>query len=176
MSRLGERRGTPSGRRTELDRLCDAMHQPVSVRLDAPLQDRQRASRVLAQQGLAPGSDGHHARDHWQGDTVDLDRLGAAGDIFRRIRTQADGSDVDASTGLDSEPASAQSLVVGERISDGVVDRVEQQEHPIGLVDLATAPLRDQVSREPVMRRPQRRRRLFVELFGQPGTVDNVSQ
>jgi len=41
---------------------------------------------------------------------------------------------------------------------------------------LSPAPPRDQISRQPIVRRPQRRRRFFVELLGQPGAVDDVGE
>jgi hypothetical protein len=66
--------------------------------------------------------------------------------------------------------------VVFERVRRCVTHGIEQNEHPVGLIDLATTPLGNQIARHAVVRRPQGRRLSFFESFGQPRAIDDVGQ
>ena len=61
---------------------------------------------------------------------------------------------------------------VGQRVGGGV----EQQQHAVGLVDLAPAARREQVACDPVVCRPQLGHGGVAERLRQLGAVDNIGQ
>ena len=72
------------------------------------------------------------------------------------VLAQRDGADMQAGARLERRNELVQRLLVRQRIADRVGSRVEQQQHAVGLVDLAPAPDRQQIACGAVMRGPQR--------------------
>jgi hypothetical protein len=66
--------------------------------------------------------------------------------------------------------------VVGAGVTGAVGGTLEEQQQAVALVDLLAAPLDEQVARDPIVRRPQRRHPLVAERRRQPGAVDDVGQ
>jgi hypothetical protein len=160
----------------QLDGVGDALQPPVPKRLDALRNHAQREAGVGAQQRLPAEGDRHHPCGDRQRQAVDLDRLGAAGNVGGAVLAQRHRADMQAGTGLERQPECGQCAMVGQRVADRIGGPVEQQQHAVGLVDLAAAPDRQQVARGPVVGGPECRHRGVAERLGQPGAVDDIGQ
>ncbi len=173
--RRDERRVRPAGLE-QLDRLRDALHHPVPVRLDLQTRLAQRLARFGGEQQLAAARERHHARRRRLGQAVDLERLGTARDIVGAVLAQDHRADMQPRARLQRHRQRRESAVVFERIAHRVGGGVEQQQHAVGLVDLAAAPDGQQVARETVVGGPHGRHRMVAEFLGQLGAVDHVGQ
>jgi len=160
----------------QLDRVREALQPPVTVGLKPPRARVQRRLRRRGEQDLPAQRDRHHAaRDHLR-DALDLERLRAARDVVRSVRAQPDRADVQPGARRQRRLERTQRALTGQRVADGVVGGVEEQQHAVGLVDLAPAPLRQQVARHPVMRPPDLGHRQVTQRLRQLGAVDHVGQ
>jgi len=84
--------------------------------------------------------------------------------------------DVQACTGGQRNGQLLDGLVVGLRVSERIARVLEQEQHAVGLVDLATAPDRVQVPGDAVVGAPERRCSRVSERFGRRSAVDHVGQ
>jgi hypothetical protein len=109
-------------------------------------------------------------------DAAGMHRLGAERHIGRQILAQQHRADMQAGARRQRRLQRLQRRLVGEREEDGVVGRIEQQQHAVGLVDLAAAPARQQVARQAVVRRPQRGQARIAQGHAQARAVDHIGQ
>ena len=128
------------------------------------------------QQRLAPARKGHHPGRDRLGQAFDLERLRAARDVVGRVLSQDHRSDVQAGARRDRSRQRRQGSVVRHRVADRVCAVVEQQQHAVGLVDLAPVPGPEQRARDSVVRCPDLGHRAVAELLGQAGAVHDVRQ
>ena len=112
-------------------------------------------ARLGREQGLPAARERHHARGGGLGQAVDLQRLGAARHVLGAVLAQDDRPDVQTGARLQRHRQRGERAVVAPaRSCTASAARVEQQQHAVGLVDLAPAPLRQQVARHAVVRGP----------------------
>jgi hypothetical protein len=109
-------------------------------------------------------------------DAAGMHRLGAERHIGRQILAQQHRADMQAGARRQRRLQRLQRRLVGEREEDGVVGRIEQQQHAVGLVDLAAAPARQQVARQAVVRRPQRGHARIAQGHAEARAVDHIGQ
>ena len=111
--------------------------------------------RNAGKQDLVRQGELHQARGDRLDQALDLDRLGALGDIVGRVVPGQDVADVDADPRRERraflQPEFAQGAQVGQRERDGLHRALEHQQEAVGLVDFATAVGRHQRARAPVV-------------------------
>ncbi len=66
--------------------------------------------------------------------------------------------------------------VVRDRVRDGIGGGLEQEEEPVGLVDLSAAVDREEIARDPVVRGPEPRHRGVAQALGERGAVHDVGE
>ena len=161
----------------QFDRLVQALQAPVPVRLQPKLlDDAQRLPGIGRQEDLSAQGRRHDARGGRLGHTLDLDRLGAERDVGGAVLAQRDRADVQSGARLERRNEPLQCPLIGQCIAHRVRSRVEQQQHAIGLVDLAPMPDRQQIARRAVMRRPQPGHLRIADAQRQPGAVDDIGE
>ena len=160
----------------QLDRLGDAFQAPVSVRRHPQVDLAQRSARVGRHKCLPAVGDRHHARRDRLGGTVHLDRLGAPGHVVGAVLAQDHRADVQAGARAQWRVELRQRAVVGHGVGGSVRGGFEQQQHPVGLVDLASAPQWQKVAREPVVGSPQGSHTRVAERLRDGRAVDHVGQ
>ena len=136
----------------------------------------ERVARRRREQRLAAAGERHHPRRDRLGQALDLERLGAAGDVVGGVLAQDHRPDVQADARHQRHRQRRQRAVVLHRVADRVGAVVEQQQHAVGLVDLAAAPRRQQGARDPVVRGPDLGHRGIAELLGHLRAVDDIRQ
>ena len=160
----------------DLDRFGHALDQPVTVRLQLQRRLAEVVARFGGEQRLAATRQRHDACGGRLGQAVDLQRLRAARDVVGIVLAQDHRPDVQPGSRLQRHRHRRQRPVVGERVPDRLRGIVEQQQHAVGLVDLAPVPLRQQVARDTVVRRPDLGHRRIAERLGQLGAVDDIGE
>src|SRR5882762_2195165 len=160
----------------QLHRLCNALHAPVTVRLDAQRDVPQGVSRVGGEKRLPPARDRHHARRQRLRRTLDLERLGAARHVRGAVLAQDHGSDMHSGTRLQRWIQRGKGVLVRHRVGNRVGGRLEQQQHAVGLVDFASAPGREEISGEAIVSGPQRVQFGLTQPLRQLGAVAHVGQ
>ena len=70
----------------------------------------------------------------------------------------------------------SKSPLVRQRVGNRVGGRFEQQQHPVGLVDFASAPGREEIAGEAIVSGPQRCQLGLTQPLRQLGAVDHVGQ
>ena len=148
----------------------------MAMRMQLRHRSAERPAGVLRHQDLAAIGDRHHARRRGLGRTVHLERLGAAGHIGAAVLAQHDRTHMQPGARAQRWFEPRQRPLVGQRISDRVAGGVEQQQHAVGLVDFAAAPMRQQVARQPVVGGPQAGAGGVAERLGELGAVHHVGQ
>ena len=160
----------------ELDRVGHALDHPVAVRHHLQRGLAEAFQSALRQQGLPTARQHHHACGDRLRQAFDFERLGAARDVGLGVLAQDDRAHVQAGACLQRHRQTCQGAVVRHRVGDRVGGRLEQQQHAVGLVDLATAPGVEQPARHPVVRGPHLGHRGVAQLLGQLGAVHHVGQ
>ena len=160
----------------QLKGIGHALDHPVTVRLELQPGLTQGLSRLGGQQRLPTMGDGHDSGRCRLGQAVHLQRLGAASDIVGAVLPQDDRPDMQAGACLQGGRHRGQCTVVGHGVLDCLVRLLEQQQHPVGLVDLAPVPGGQQVARDAVMRGPDLGHCRVADLFRQLGAVDHIGQ
>ena len=96
----------------QLDRLGDALHHPVPVRLHLQARLAERFARLGREQDLPASRDRHHAGCGGLGEAFDLQRLGAACHVRRAVLAQHHRPDVQAGARLQRHLKRRQPAVV----------------------------------------------------------------
>ena len=135
----------------QLDRFGDPLHAPVAVRRQPQRDLAQRSTGVGRHKCLPAVGDRHDARCHRLGGAVHLERLRTPGDVAGAVLAQDHRADVQAGACAQWRVELRQRAVVGHGVGGSVGGGFEQQQHPVGLVDFASAPQRQQVAGEPVV-------------------------
>ena len=107
---------------------------------------------------------------------VDFERLGSALYVFGTVFAQRDGPNVQSGARLQRHRQRRQLLMVGQHEAHRIGCVIEQQQHAVGLANLAAAPRWQQVARGAVMRCPNLGHRLVTKLSRKLCAVDNVGQ
>ena len=160
-------------------RLGHALEAPMAVGEQPVHGGVERADglqRAGREQGLAAQGGGHDARGQQLGHAVHLQRLGAQGHVTGRGFAQADRADVQATARQHRRGQAGQRAVVGQGIGQRITGLVEQQQKAVGLVDLAPAPVAQQVTRQAVVAGPERGHQAVAQARGQCGAVHQVGQ
>ena len=154
-----------------------ALDHPVAVRLRPCRPVSPRASRASGVSRVWPPRASDITRA-----AVGLARPSTSSGLAPRatsagaVLAQDHRPHVQAGARLQRHRQRGQRPVVGQRVAHRIGRRVEQQQHAVGLVDLAPAPVRQQVARHAVVRRPDLGHRRVAEALGQLGAVDHVGQ
>ncbi len=173
--RGGERR-TDLAHLVEFHRLRDALQHPVPVRPNLERRIAERLARLRGQQGLATAGECHHPGCGRLGQALDLEQFGAARHVLRAVLAQSDRPDVQARTRLQRHRQGREAMVVRQHIAHSVWSCLEEQQHAVALVDLASAPSQEQVPRDAVMGSPHLCHRSVAERYRQLGAVNNVGE
>ena len=179
--RIGRRRhlGLTIAEFIELERLGHALELPVAVRAQGPrrrLNVAQRRHRLLREQQLPTLRQRHDASGSGFGDAVNLERLGTQGHVLGAVLAQHQRPDMQACARTQRQRAAGQGSVIFHGVAHGIAHGAEQEQHAVGLVDLATMPLGQEIAREPIVRCPQRCRSDVAEFFSQTRAVNQVGQ
>jgi hypothetical protein len=133
---------------------------------------------LRGEQQLVGSGEAHDPGRQGLGDAIQLDGLGAPCDVFGRVLAQHHRAQVQARPGrqpaVEGVGELGEGVEVAQGIADRVVDRLEDQQEAVGLVDLAAAVGREQVAGHPVVRRPDRRGAGGPQLGGHGGAVGEV--
>ena len=116
-----------------------------------------------AQQRLPACGQRHHARGERLGQALDLETLGAVGDVLGAVLAQGDRADVQADTSAQRQ--SSECLVVVQRVAQRVERHVEQQEETVGAIDLSPTMAHQQVARPAIVLGPQLRCACVAQLL-----------
>ncbi len=158
------------------------MGQPGERRVARAAVDGSATGEVegaLGEEGLATSGRRHQAGGDRLGQPLDLERLGAAGDILGRVGAEEHLAEVDADPGGEGDAVAdlerGQGAVVGERVVDGVDRPLEQQQEAVGLVDLEAGVVVEEVAGEAVMGAEDGKGALVAQPFDQRRAGDQVA-
>ena len=161
----------------QLDRCLDALETVVAVALDVRMINRhvpQCIASAGSHQCLSAAGKRHHARRERLGEAFDLDGLCTARDVGGGVLAQRDIAKMQADARHKPEPA--QCRVVGEGEVCCILNRIEQQEEPVGSVDLAPVVLPQQRPRATVVPDPDASGLHIAKALDQQRAVDDVSE
>ncbi len=174
------------GRRHELGARFADLEQldGIGHPLDAPVPMGNQLVRARAeviagggrQQGLTAAGERHHPGGDGLGEAFDFERLRAPRDVVGSVLAQDHRPDVQADPCRQRHRQRGQCTVVFDRVGGGVGGVVEQQQHAVRLVDLASAQGAEQRARNPVVRRPDLGHRAVAEHLRQAGAVHDIGQ
>ena len=133
----------------------------------------------VGQQDLTRKGQGHQARGDRFDQSLDLDRLGSAGDIFGAVFPHHHVADMDPDPrrqihrfgGIEL----AQGTLIVQRKGSRLHRPLEHQEETVGLVDLAACVAVHQGARQAIMLADQFRRRQIAQSFHQCGGFHQIT-
>src|SRR4249919_696838 len=122
----------------------------------------------------------HQARGHGFGQSFHFQRLGADAHGFGAVSPGQHFADMQADAGAQVDVALVAQLDQAAGVIEGEAEAVdgalEQQQHAIGTIDQATAPLLLQLQDEAVVGAEQIAGRRVTEAFDQAGGIDEIGQ
>ncbi|HQR19732.1 MAG TPA: hypothetical protein PLE54_10255 [Burkholderiaceae bacterium] len=160
----------------QFDRVGNALDDPVTVRLQFQVGGTERLARFRRQQRLPTSCDRHDACRGRLHQAFHLERLGAPRDILGTVLPQDHGSDVHSGPRLQWYCEGRQRRVIRHREGHGIADAFEHHQHAVGLVDLATRVLLQQIARHTIVRGPSICHGGVTDALGQLRAVDHVGQ